>query len=296
MSQRSDPVSLGAVLDDDSPYECKKCRAMISPIKVGGGRFCIRPPWCSACVKQVRDAEEAGMRRLQVAQRSELAELPSRLQGYRWEVHTKPGRGESAEAFRSRVISAAAPTVGIHPGNVAAARSCRDWLPQHGSLYLCGKVGGGKSTLIAAMVDQLCAADLPCWYLTDGVLWRRWLDREAPERRARDVRVLVWDDWASVEEAKPWQRDLVEHIVSARYDANRPIVFTSNEPITKAAVLYGARVASRLRQMVGERLIELVDVDWRTGEAHQVDELSKTSAPAPVAERARAPGQGVMDG
>lgn len=293
MSQPSDPVALGAILDDDSTYACLRCRAQLTPIRVGGGRFCIRPPMCTACVKKIRSVEEAGMRRLQVAQRSELAELPARLQGYRWEVHTKPDRGESPEAFRARVITAPAPTVGIHPGNVAAARSCRDWLPGHGSLYLCGKVGGGKSTLIAAMVDQLCAADAPCWYITDGALWRRWLDREAPERRARDVQVLIWDDWASVEEAKPWQRDLVEHIVSARYDANRPIVLTSNEPLAKAGALYGARVASRLRQMVGERLIELVDVDWRTGEAHQVDEVPKAS-PA-TEDRARAPGQGGMD-
>lgn len=108
-------------------------------------------------------------------------------------------------------------------------------------------------------------------FLPERQLWEGTLDGKKPQRRAKDVQVLAWDDFGTTElrgGADDWKVAVVEEVVSARYDGNRPILFTSNVPLEAAGAKFGARVKSRLREMVGDRHRVVVDHDWRTGEPY----------------------------
>ncbi len=83
--------------------------------------------------------------------------------------------------------------------------------------------------------------------------------------------MLALDDLGATECLVAWQRNLIEHIVCARYDASLPILVTSNIRLADIANLHGERVASRLSEMVGGRMRELVGFDWRTAREHTND-------------------------
>lgn len=256
---------------------------------------------CSKCAAEHRRITTRAIeRRMQ-----HEAGLPHRHRGFRFERVERQGPSEDWPDFRARLDACAEPTLGITKWNATAARTCRDWRPRRKadgtSLLLVGPVGGGKTTLTAALanglIERQAAAEyakashdhlpVPVIYMAETELYERLAMERANRtgRRYLDViaraQVLVLDDLGTTETLQPWHRDAIEHLVGMRYNDARPIVITSNlrlesddpKEVTIGS-LYGERVRSRLVDMLGGRrrgmpgYLELLGVDWRTDTRH----------------------------
>lgn len=234
------------------------------------------------------------------------AGLPRRYWGFRFARWERQGDAEDWPAFRDRLDKAGDHPLGITKWNATAARTCREWRPRREadgtSLLLVGPVGGGKTTLAAAlangMIDTAAGVAFdkrhgheriapPVLYMAETDLYER-LAMERANRTGRkyldhlaNAQVLVLDDLGTTETLAPWHRDAIEHLVSMRYNAARPLVITSNLRLASddpkeltIASLYGDRVHSRLVDMLGGRrrgmpgYLELLGFDWRTDTKH----------------------------
>lgn len=255
----------GAIVRDGEagPVLCRTCGAVVETVQAG--RWQLASSVCPRCVQAQLDEERRRAARIQGAEGLARARIPERYRSWTWERVAKQQSGEPWAAFQRRVQELTPPHIGITRYSAEAGRLLRDWRPEHGSVYVSGHVGGGKSTMAAATIRGLCERGVLCRYLVEGVL-REFTSEQLAQVAA--VPVLLWDDWSSTETPPEWMRDRVESLIMRRYDACRPVVFTSNAPLGDATKKWGARVGSRLHEMVGSRRAEIVDHDWRTGEAY----------------------------
>lgn len=269
--------------------------------RLGAGHWFPGDRRCRKCAAAHRQRTVANIvRRLQ-----HEAGLPRRYWPFRFERFERQGVTEDWNAFRARLEAGPEPVLGITKWNATAARACRDWTPRRsgegGSVLLVGPVGGGKTTLAAALanalIDRTAGTEyeksshehqpVPVIYMAETDLYERLAMERANRtgRRYLDVlaraQVLVLDDLGTTETLQPWHRDAIEHLVSTRYNDARPLVITSNLRLDSAdaaeltiARLYGERVHSRLVDMLGGRrkgmpgYLELLGMDWRTDTRH----------------------------
>jgi DNA replication protein DnaC len=93
-----------------------------------------------------------------------------------------------------------------------------------------------------------------------------WSGDKDPLKQLADAQVLVLDDFG-IEGTKDIVVSAIERLICYRYDHELPMVLTSNlswrEIVHAKSPRYGARVASRLHQMVTERHV-LGGIDWRS--------------------------------
>lgn len=254
------------------PNLCRACGVEVPVVRherAHGPALVLAPSLCTACTEQA-SAKSAELERARLRfEGLHQAGVPERYRAYDWARAVVRGKDEPWPEFRARV-DAVPGTLGVTPLTAPAAKLCRGWTPKDGSVYLEGHVGGGKTLLVCTVLGTLAAQGVSCMFLPERQLWEGTLDGTKPQRRAKDVQVLAWDDFGTTElrGADDWKVAVVEEVVSARYDAGRPILFTSNVPLEAAGAKFGARVKSRLREMVGDRHRVVVDHDWRTGEPY----------------------------
>ena len=281
------------------PTPCRGCGRSVPQVRLQATPtspvYWIPERLCGACKAEERRAEQ----RTAMTARLTRANVPRRLWGYTWDRTTKidTKTGETFDAFQQRLQQLEPPHIGLTAANVRLATELRRWSPSEGSMYVQGPVGGGKTTLVAAKVRQLLEQDYPgsVLYLPEAELFERQRERAANRngvagpsvvQLCRQAGVLVLDDVGTTEEIRAWQRDVVEQILCARYDAAAPVIVTSNlgidwtdeEAAAKPsdrppciASLFGERVASRLTDMCRRRVVRLIGVDWRTGQQHRAD-------------------------
>lgn len=124
-------------------------------------------------------------------------------------------------------------------------------------IYLCGKVGTGKTHLaVAVMAELIKSKRVPSLFVTVPEL----LDnlRGAYNDPGRDIDewmdavknadFLVLDDLGA-EKPNPWVRERLFVIINHRYRAELPTVFTSNIGPKDLAEQLGERTASRIIEM-----------------------------------------------
>lgn len=257
-----EPVSEGGA--EHAPSTCKKCRATVEPVTAG--RWAIHPGVCMRCRAVDLDAERKAAAARMGRDGLAASGLPERYRVWTFDRVLKQEKGEPWPTFQARVRDAPQPTIGVTKYNAAAARTLRDWTPAQGSVYLSGHVGAGKSILAAAAVRAQCERGVVCKYVVEGVL--RGLQGDALEALVR-APVLFWDDWSSTASPLEWMRDKVESLIMRRYDACRPIIWTSNERLDMAGAKWGQRVGSRLSGMCEKPMVlEIVDHDWRSGTSY----------------------------
>lgn len=240
------------------------------------GRWKIRLT-CNACRAELELIESCQI--FEEAQRR--ARIPEKLRCWSMTRVLAAGRSEEWGPYRNRLMDHE-DHLGITSWNVEAAKRIRDWSPATStSLYVGGPVGGGKSTLLAARANDLLrkGTDL-AWVAEAEMLQARPQLREALMTRAISASVLVIDDLGVTSALNRWQRDFMEQLFVRRYRDNRPVMISANLPLQaqgkahSIARQYGARVASRLVEMLGGNLaglpgyILLRGYDWRTDQEH----------------------------
>ena len=282
----SDPMDPGA---KPSPLPCvnaASCGGTVDHVLIRGEH---RQFWTrdgSECGPCKRDGA-AALARDRYDARLAASCLPQRYAGFRFDRVLIQQRDEPMGAFAARIAACEKPHLGITPPNADIARALRSWRRGGRSLFLTGPVGGGKTTLMAALLNRLMWEDVSVFYLPEALLYdtvKKAMFAPRGEKvpdvvgMASRCSVLALDDLGTVENLAPWQRNTIEQVVCARYDADLPIVITSNLYIEDMASLHGERVASRLSEMCGRRHLELIGHDWRTGKQHVAP-----TAPAPKA-------------
>lgn len=137
------------------------------------------------------------------------------------------------------------------------------WAP----LAISGQVGTGKTHLACALANNLIAygvsvryttmaamiADIKRAYSTDGMT-----EASQIERYVSDFELLFLDE-ADVIRATDNDLGLIFAVVNGRYNALRPVVTISNQPIAALVDFLGARTVDRL----GENAVSVV-CDWES--------------------------------
>lgn len=252
------------------------------------GRWLRPPTFCEACEARAAQHQEETERRQHDEARGlslDNAGLPRRYRAFSLRQQEELRPGESFEAFAARLPRG---TVGVTDWNRRLVAELTSWTPESGGRLVIGPVGGGKTTLIAALLHDHVLDGGSALYLPESVLWSSEVKRRAAHHRVRptlpnlleracEVELLALDDLGTTENLREWQLDAIEHLINVRYNEELPVLVTSNYDLSTLADLYGERVASRLAEMVGNRQIELRGRDWRTGHEH----LPPPEAPDP---------------
>lgn len=148
-------------------------------------------------------------------------------------------------------------TVRLHPGNQLALSRIRAWVdtwPREG-FVLTGPVGTGKTHMVRCVVHEALKAQKHVLYTSVPYLLERLRDqsRNGPTmEQVLDLHiqasVVVWDDLGA-ERPTDWTLDRLFLLVDARYEANRPLLATTNWSLKQLEERVGARIVSRLLEM-----------------------------------------------
>lgn len=287
------PMRIGAVIGSNrplgpkpTPEPCQGCQKLVEPFPIGGDW--IRPRFCDPCI--AREETIADERRKLEAIAN--AGIPRKCQRLRWDRAVIQDDDEDLNRFQARLrgFPDAEPRIGITVDNRGIARQLRDWTIRDDSLWICGPVGGGKSTLVGALAAGLVRRGIGTRYTTEGDLLTAMAEvkdyegTSAQVKAAKSAAVFILDDAGTSASLRDWQVNVMERIICDRYDAGAPIICTSNLLLGEIADHYGQRAASRLAEMTGRRMLVLKGHDWRTGEKH---EESATFRPPPRSSTSR---------
>lgn len=271
-------MAIGAVIGSErhlppppAPTLCQGCKLPVEPFAIGGDW--INPRFCDPCIRR----EEAVADEKRKLEALAAAGIPRHCHRLRWDRVTIQDDGEDLDAFQARLrgFPLDEPRIGITADNRGIARQLRDWTIRDPSLWICGPVGGGKSTLAGALAAGLVRRGVGVRYTTEGDLLtamselKDYEGTSAPVKGAKSAAIFVLDDAGTTTGLRDWQVNVMERIICHRYDANAPIICTSNLLLGQVADLYGQRAASRLAEMTGRRMLILKGHDWRTGERHE---------------------------
>lgn len=278
MTAADAPMRIGVVIGSDRPLgpkpeatRCQGCQKVVEPFAIGNDW--ITPRFCDPCIAR----EEAAADEKRKLEAIAAAGIPRKCQRLRWDRTVIQAEDEDLDAFQARLrgFPVDEPRIGITAENRGIARQLRDWTIRDSSLWICGPVGGGKTTLVGALVAGLVRRGVGVRYTAEAELFQALRDAQdysgdgKPVKAAKTAAVFCLDDIGASTNIKSWQADVMEHIICARYDAGAPIICTSNLLLGQVADLYGQRAASRLAEMTGRRMLILKGHDWRTGERHE---------------------------
>lgn len=198
--------------------------------------------------------------------------IPENTWGRRLEPVERAGC-ERPRAWKARCVREGG--VGVHPGNRIAFDCLAGWRPAHGSLWLEGAIGVGKTLMASAKAQEVLAGS-PVLWTSEGALQhdvernKRHNERrgtQSPVDQAIEAPLLVLDDYLCGRKSKMFsaeQRDeLWDYILNQRYEALRPTIFTSNSPLAAVAAKRSARLGSRLWEMCSGDSVVVGGHDWR---------------------------------
>lgn len=123
------------------------------------------------------------------------------------------------------------------------------------SLLLLGPTGVGKTYETYGALRDLAVTGVACEWITTtapdlyaALRPRHQVDHETEFRRYANADLLVLDDIGAAKGSE-WTEEINYRIINHRYEAERPMLITSNVPTGQLGAALGDRVASRLTEM-----------------------------------------------
>ena len=138
-------------------------------------------------------------------------------------------------------------------------------------LAYTGKVGTGKTHLLAAITNNLLKKMVPTLFINTPNLLAELLaaqfseDRSEMERKisaVSNIDVAIFDDLAK-EKVSEWGQTQYYRIINHRYLEGLPTLFSSNCSWDELSDKLGEATASRLYEMTKERTVHCTGEDWR---------------------------------
>lgn len=266
------------------PFTCETCETEVGWHWWEGIPGRLRPRWvvdehtCRLGASVRRHRHDLAMRK---------ANIPSSQRDLSYGKQTRMANHDTEETFIKRVRGGG--TVGVSDFQMRATDMLDKWSGSN-SLYLWGPVGTGKTTLVVARINDLLAPEVGTLegpllgvccpgtltvhakpglrgllYIGEEELDMRidasWSGDKDPLKQVAEIPVLVLDDWGSIEGGRMEKQR--RQLIAYRYRHNLPTVLTANSDIEDVAGI-DARTASRMREMMSGRVIELSGRDWRT--------------------------------
>jgi len=134
------------------------------------------------------------------------------------------------------------------------------------SLIFCGLPGTGKTHLACAIASHVIRAGYSALFINAIAALRRVKatyskDRAESEEAAieafRNPRLLILDE-IGVQFGSETERQILFEIINGRYEALRPTILVSNEPLAQCAIYVGDRVMDRMKENGGA----VLSFDW----------------------------------
>lgn len=163
----------------------------------------------------------------------------------------------------------------VTPDTAFVVERVKAWTQHHDDspegFLLTGTVGNGKTHLIRGVVHRVRQHYRTVIYMTVPYLLERLrgpsaLDMSAVLRAMIQADVVVWDDLGA-EKATEWALDRLYLLVDARYEAEKPLLATSNWGPSALEERLGARIVSRLLEM--GTVWEVTGEDYRVIQARR---------------------------
>lgn len=150
-------------------------------------------------------------------------------------------------------------------GLMARLRAWLDAVNQKEGFMLTGRVGNGKTHLVRGIAHEVRAqyrtvlyTSVP--YLLEHLRGPTGADMEMVLKAMIQADVVVWDDLGA-EKPTEWTLDRLYLLLDARYEAEKPVLVTSNGSPAQLEQRLGARIVSRLMEM--GPVWEVPGVDYR---------------------------------
>ena len=163
-----------------------------------------------------------------------------------------PQWAQSAKAQRQTLANYT-----VTPDTKAVVERIKAWTEQDGNgpmgFLLTGSVGHGKTHLVRGVVQVMRGRYRTVLYMTVPYLLERLRGPSALEmpsvlRAMTQADVVVWDDLGA-EKPTEWTLDRLYLLLDARYEAEKPLLVTSNWTPSALEDRVGARIVSRLLEM-----------------------------------------------
>lgn len=173
-----------------------------------------------------------------------------------------------------RFAGATFATFKVRPGTEKAIEACRTYANGFEAgkttqgLYLTGPVGTGKTLLMAATARAIVEASLAHMKFVSVAALINAIKAGTNERpfdfglvdKAVNTELLLLDDLGA-ENVTPFAQDVVYQVIDGRYQANRPLLLTSNLADTQLKQRLGDRIVDRLYEMT--KLVKLGGTSYR---------------------------------
>lgn len=194
-----------------------------------------------------------------------------------WQHWLDERRTDALDRFAKRVPALYAEPI---PLPAKAQQWAAGGLEQTGSLFLTGHIGVGKTHTAWTAARTWLAACFDRAYKSNPVIEihrsTSLFDALRPEgddpygtsKRAKEADLLFIDDLAAARVSPTgWTQERLYEIFDERYVQQRPVIMTCDVLPKELGPIVGARVASRLAEMCGDRVVFLKGGDRRTGGA-----------------------------
>ncbi len=144
------------------------------------------------------------------------------------------------------------------------------------SLFLVGDTGRGKTHLAAAIVRELVRQGYRASFVVTIELLSDIRATYQSERKTesqviqplKDVDLLVLDDISALDQYSDWEKGKIYELINMRYEAEKPILVTSNKMVGWIKDRLGKKAVDRLLEMCGD-FVHVNGENYRERLAHQ---------------------------